>query len=147
MSRVAQDFIDLLRVFTDYALGQHGRPRATGDIDVWVEPTSENAARVFRALAAFGAPLGDISVEELASPGVVFQMGVEPFRIDILTAISGVEFADAWPHRLDSLLGGQQVAVLGLEDLIRNKRASGRPKDLVDVATLERLKTLRLGKE
>jgi hypothetical protein len=153
MSSVAKDFIDLLRALSDhevrfmvvgaYALGQHGRPRATGDLDVWVEPSEGNAPRVFRALAEFGAPLADLSVAELATPGMVFQMGVEPFRIDILTAISGVEFAEAWPRRMASNLGGQRVDVLGLEDLIRNKRASGRPKDLLDVVVLERLKSLK----
>jgi hypothetical protein len=129
-----------------HALGQHGRPRATGDLDVWVEPTTTNAVKVYHALAEFGAPLGDRSVAELATPGVIYQMGVEPFRIDILTAISGVEFADAWPNRLDSTLGGLSVPVLGLEDLIRNKRASGRPKGLLDVASLERLTSLKGGK-
>jgi hypothetical protein len=88
-----------------------------------------------------------LSATELATPGIVYQMGVEPYRIDVLTAISGVEFGEAWERRIEGALGGQRVAVLGLEDLIRNKRASGRPKDLVDVAALERLAKIKPGKK
>ena len=105
-----QDFVDLLRAFEDadvrflvvgaYALAVHGRPRGTGDLDVWVEATPENAARVMRALAAFGAPLADISEVDFSHPGVTYQMGVPPGRIDILTELTGITFRDAWPDRV-----------------------------------------------
>jgi hypothetical protein len=108
---LARDFRDLLHAFVArevrflvvgaYALAVHGRPRATGDLDLWVEPTRDNAARAYDALREFGAPLHDLTPEDLATAGVVFQIGVEPMRIDILTQISGVGFADAWPRRPD----------------------------------------------
>jgi len=100
-----QDFVDLLRAFGAhdvrflvvgaYALGVHGRPRATGDLDVWVEATADNAAKVMRALADFGAPLADVSAADFGQPGIVFQMGLPPARIDVLTTITGVSFVGA----------------------------------------------------
>jgi len=142
------DFADLLRALSGadarylivggYALGPHGVLRTTGDLDVWVEATLENAARVHAALAAFGAPLRDLSVQDLATPAIGFQMGVPPRRIDILTSVSGVEFGAAWPRRITVTVGGLSIPVIGREDLIANKRASGRPKDLLDVEALEK---------
>jgi len=141
-----RDFAEMLSALSEegaryllvgaYALAAHGLPRATGDIDVWVAPTRPNAARVLRALRRFGAPLFDLTLADLARPGTVFQMGVPPRRIDVLTSIDGVEFKEAWPNRLRARLGDHEVDVLGRDDLIRNKRAAGRPKDLVDVAAL-----------
>ncbi|MCC6162376.1 MAG: hypothetical protein IT182_03400 [Acidobacteria bacterium] len=141
-----QDFVDLLCAFIDhevrflvvgaYALGVHGRPRATGDLDVWVEATPENAVRVMRALAGFGAPLEQVTTDDFARPGIVFQMGVPPRRIDILTALSGITFADAWPFRLRAPFGPISVDVLGRDDFIANKRAAGRAKDLADIEAL-----------
>src|SRR5574339_875662 len=103
------DFVDLLRAFADaevrylvvgaYALAHHGRPRATGDLDIWVDASPSNAPRVMRALAAFGAPMNEITEDDFAQPGVVFQIGVPPGRIDVLTELSGVTFAEAWPER------------------------------------------------
>lgn len=104
------DFIDLLRAFAEadvrclvvgaYALGLHGRPRATGDLDVWVDATPENAARVMRALAAFGAPLDTVTAEDFSHEGIAFQIGLPPLRVDILTQLSGLSFAEAWPDRV-----------------------------------------------
>jgi len=119
-----------------YALAAHGHPGATGDLDIWVRADSENASRVLRSLAVFGAPLDDLTVDDLSKPGIVFQIGVEPSRIDILTAISGVEFDHAWKNRVLIEMDGVCVHVIGREDLIVNKRASGRPKDIADVETL-----------
>jgi hypothetical protein len=82
-----------------YALAHHGRPRATGDLDVWVDATPANAKRVMRGLAAFGAPLADATERDFCSPGVVFQIGVPPGRIDILTQLTGITFDEAWPDR------------------------------------------------
>src|SRR6266446_4419960 len=112
-----------------HALAAHGRPRATGDLDIWVRPTEENAHKVWAALARFGAPLSALKRVDLWTPGMVFQIGVEPVSIDILTAIDGVEFDDAWPRRLVLDIDGQTVQLLGRDDLIRNKRAAVRPQD------------------
>ena len=141
------DFRDLLHEFNAcgveylvvgaHALAAHGHVRATNDLDVWVRPTPENAQRVLDALNSFGAPLQDLTVVDLSNPGVIFQIGVPPVRIDVLTAIDGVEFADAWPERLLTRFGDKPVAVLSREHLIQNKRASGRTQDLADVERLE----------
>jgi hypothetical protein len=114
-----RDFVDLLRAFIDadvrflvvgaYALAHHGRPRATGDLDVWVEPAAENADRVMRALANFGAPLSDVTAADFARPGVVLQIGVPPGRIDVLTELTGLQFADAWPSREPGRFGSLTV--------------------------------------
>ncbi len=119
-----------------YALGVHGIPRATGDIDIWVRPTPENAGRVMRALKRFGAALLDLTEEDLAAADTVFQMGVAPSRIDVMTGISGVTFAQAWPCRVTVAIEGLTVPVIGRDELLRNKAASGRPKDLADLAAL-----------
>ena len=141
------DFTDLLRAFVAadvrflvvgaYALGIHGRPRATGDLDVWVEASQENAPRVMRALAAFGAPVAEFSEADLACEGVTYQIGVPPGRVDILTQLTGLRFTDAWPDRLTRPFGDVQVGVIGRAAFIRNKRATGRTKDLADVEGLD----------
>ena len=142
-----QDFIDLLRVFVAaevrflivgaYALALHGRPRATGDLDVWVEATPENAGRVMRALADFGAPLSEISEADFDRPGVTYKIGVPRGRIDILTELTGLTFSDAWPDRLRRAFGDVEVDFIGRASFIRNKRATGRPKDLGDIEGME----------
>ena len=144
------DFLDLLEAFSGanvefivvgaHALAAHGIVRATGDLDVWVRPTPENAARVVSALHAFGAPLTQHGVTEadFARPGTVYQMGLPPRRIDVLTQISGVDFADAWRERSLVTLRGAPVSFLGRASLLMNKRAAARPKDLLDVELLER---------
>jgi hypothetical protein len=120
-----------------YALAAHGVPRATGDIDIWIRPTAENAARVFEALKRFGAPLQALRPDDLAQAGTVFQIGVAPVRIDILTAIDGVEFGEAWSRRIDRLVEGLTVPVIGRADLITNKRATGRARDAADADQLD----------
>jgi hypothetical protein len=120
-----------------HAVAAHGQPRATGDLDLWVRPTPDNAARVWQALVAFQAPLHDLTVEDLATPDVVFQIGIPPCRIDILTAITGVQFEEAWPRRVALTVEGVELPFIGRKDLLANKRAAGRPKDLGDIAALE----------
>jgi hypothetical protein len=120
-----------------FAMAAHGNPRATGDIDIWVRPTRENAERVLRALRAFGAPLFELSVDDLVDEQTVFQIGVAPVRIDILAGIDGVDFEEAWQRRVMVDLGPLKTPVLGLADLITNKRAAGRPRDIADLAWLE----------
>lgn len=141
-----QDFVDLLSELTAadarflivgaYALALHARPRATGDLDLWIEPTPENAERVMTALRAFGAPLSDLSAEDLTRHDTVFQIGVEPRRIDLLTSLTGLRFAEAWPRRVMARFGGHDHPFLGRDDLVRNKRAVGRPRDLADLEAL-----------
>lgn len=141
------DFVDLLRAFTAadvrflivgaYALALYGRPRATGDLDIWVDATPENARRVMAALAKFGAPLAEVSEADFATPGVVYQIGVPPGRIDIFTELTGLTFAEAWPDRIRRAFGEVQVDYIGRAAFILNKRAIGRAKDLGDIEGLE----------
>lgn len=146
------DWLDLLREMRDsgvrfllvgaHAVGVHGVPRATRDLDVWVDPTRENAARVVGALARFGAPLAAIGVRQsdFENPNSVVQIGVPPNRIDLMTSLSGLsDFSTAWARRKSAAVGGVEVEVLGLEDLLVNKRAAGRDKDKVDIRELRSL--------
>lgn len=149
MSTINEDYRDILAallgqdvrflVVGAHALAAHGYLRATADIDIWIDATPENARRVWRALAEFGAPLDDLGIreEDLTRPDVVAQFGLPPNRIDILTGVSGLTFDGAWANRLEEELEGVRVPVLGRTDLIENKRASGREKDRVDVKGLE----------
>lgn len=119
-----------------YALAHHARPRATGDLDIWVDPTPDNAARVMTALRAFGAPLTDLTVDDLTRADIVYQIGVVPRRIDILTTCTGLEFADAWNDRIEGRIGSVACPFLSRSALIANKRAVGRPRDLADLEAL-----------
>ena len=121
-----------------YALALHAVPRFTKGLDVWIEVTSENAGRALEALRSFGAPLEQLSDADLATPGLVFQIGVPPNRVDIITAIDGVTFDEAWPDRVVTWYGDQPVTVIGRAHLIQNKRATGRPQDSLDADNLER---------
>ena len=142
------DYKDMLQVLLDngvkfllvgaYAMGAHGYPRATGDIDIWVEPTAENSAQVYRSMAAFGAPLHEIDKTTFTISDVIFQIGVAPRRIDIITKISGVEFDDAYQNRQIVKIEGLSIPILSLDDLIKNKRATGRDKDRLDADQLEK---------
>jgi hypothetical protein len=122
-----------------HALAAHGYPRATVDIDIWIAPTPENAQRVWRALAEFGAPLQDLSIREsdFTRPDIVAQFGLPPNRIDMLTGVTGLTFERAWQNRIEDVVEGVRVPLLGFDDLLANKRATGRVKDLADVKGLE----------
>jgi hypothetical protein len=124
-----------------YAVAHHGHPRATKDIDIWVCPDPENADRVIRALRRFGAPLASLGVtrDDFLTAGQTVQIGVAPLRIDLLTELAGVDFQSAWESRGQFKLGEHEVPILARTHLIANKRAAGRPQDLVDVEALERL--------
>ena len=122
-----------------HALAAHGHPRASKDLDVWVHATADNAERTYRALASFGAPLDDLSVDDLATAGTIFQIGIEPVRVDIITSIDGVDFGEAWPDRISADYGDQSVSVISRKHLIQNKKAVGRPQDVADVDALEKL--------
>lgn len=145
---MVEDFRDLLAelvkanarflIVGAHALSVHGIPRATADLDVWIDRSPENARRVWAALAAFGAPLDALGIEmsDLTRSDVVAQFGLPPYRIDILTGVSGVTFDEAWPERVDDRFDGVPVHYLGRAALIRNKRASGRTRDLADLESL-----------
>ena len=143
------DFHDMLSALSEqgaeyllvgaYALAVHGLPRATGDMDLWVRPSQDNAPRVLAALARFGAPVGGLSERDLVTPGTVFQIGVAPRRIDLLTTIDGVEFEEAWAARRITRVGTLDVPVIDRRHLLRNKKATGRPQDLADAVRLEEL--------
>lgn len=142
------DFEELLSLFTangvrylvvgGHAVMLYTEPRYTKDLDLWIEPTEDNAARVFRALTDFGAPLSAMTPADFAAEGCFYQLGRPPARVDILMSIDGVSFGQAWNNRQEAALGSQQVWFISRADLIRNKRASGRHIDLHDADLLTR---------
>ncbi|MGA7877115.1 MAG: DUF6036 family nucleotidyltransferase [Desulfoferrobacter sp.] len=146
-----EDYRDILLAFSKekvrfllvgaYAMAAHGYPRATMDIDIWVMPSPQNADAVLRALRRFGVPLHNVTKEDLQQDGTIFQIGVAPRRIDIITAASGLLFEEAYGRSLSVDIEGIEVHIPSLSDLIRNKRASGRTKDLADAEALESLKS------
>lgn len=148
MAPVSPDFKDLLSAFSAHgveylvvgahALAAHGHVRATGDLDVWVRSEGANAGRVIEALRAFGAPVQDLTPADLTQPGTVFQIGVAPIRIEVLTAIDGVAFEEAWADRLIARFTDLSVPVLSATHLLRNKRLVGRAQDLADAEWLEK---------
>jgi hypothetical protein len=145
-----EDYKDMLRALSDekvrfilvgaYALAAHGYPRATMDIDIWVMPSPENAEAVLQALRRFGAPLHNLTKEDLLKDGTIFQIGVAPRRIDIITAASGLRFEPAYRNSIPVNIEGIEVRIPSIHDLIINKRATGRTKDLADAEALESLK-------
>jgi hypothetical protein len=143
---MSKDFQDILRAFKahkvkylvvgGFAFGVHLEPRTTKDIDLWIRADPENAKAVFDALAEFGAPIAGMTPQDFMD-GTVFQMGQTPNRIDILQQISGLDFDTAWEHRLEGFIDEHTPAlVISRDDLIRNKLASGREHDLLDVKRL-----------
>lgn len=120
-----------------HAVAAHGRPRATLDLDLWVEPTRANATQVCAALTDFGFTELGKAVDEFATPQRMVALGRQPLRIHIMTSIDGVSFDVAWEGSVTARLGGYDLRFLGKEQLIQNKRAAGRPKDLLDIALLE----------
>ena len=121
-----------------HAVMFYAAPRYTKDLDIWVRPTRDNAERVYRALAAFGAPLDELTVEDLEVEGTIFQVGMAPNRIDVVTSITGVDFASAWGRRVATTYNQVPIHLLSIDDLMTNKRAVGRPQDLIDLEHLER---------
>jgi hypothetical protein len=141
------DFEELLNVFNrngvrylivgGHAVMLYTEPRYTKDLDVWIEASEENAARVFRALAEFGAPLAGLQASDFSRQGFFYQLGQPPARVDILMSIEGVTFEEAWPNRNERVFGGQLTCFIGRSDLIKNKRATGRHIDLHDLGLLQ----------
>jgi hypothetical protein len=124
-----------------YAVAAPGLPRATGDIDLWIKRSQDNADRVWSAITRFGAPVSNISKQDFITPGTVVQLGVIPRRIDILTEITGVDYEEAEQDRVFINIEGLKIPVIGLLHLIQNKNAVARPQDKADVARLEKLQS------
>ncbi len=141
--RLPPDFKEFLRLLNSkrveylliggYAVGYHGYPRPTGDMDIWISRTRDNAQRLVEALAEFGITC---PAELLLLENQLVRLGVPPFRIEILTTIDGVEFSECYAARLQTLLDGVEVSLIGLSDLKVNKKASGRSKDITDLENL-----------
>ena len=120
-----------------YALAVHGFPRATGDIDIFVKPNSENAQFLYKSLSDFGAPLSGVSTDDFSVPGIILQIGVAPRRIDIITEIDGLSFEEASKGQDTIEIDGLSIPVISKQNLIINKMATGRDKDRVDVESLK----------
>jgi hypothetical protein len=147
-----EDYKEMLKTLVDervnfllvdaYAMAAHGYPRATMDIDIWVMPEPDNADAVLRAMRRFGAPLHHLTKADLVQKNTVFQIGVAPRRIDIITSASGLQFEEAYSRALRVEIEGIPIHILSVADLIRNKRATGRTKDLADAEALENLENM-----
>jgi len=121
-----------------YAMATHGYIRATGDLDIWVETGFENSKRIAKALSEFGAPSSMYDEETFCKEGIVLQLGVDPCRIDLITTIDGVDFKEAYRHRKKTKINGIIINVISKKDLIKNKRSTGRDKDLLDAMMLQK---------
>ncbi|MGH9739366.1 MAG: nucleotidyltransferase [Candidatus Acidiferrales bacterium] len=144
------DFKELLRAFNEkgaeylivggYAVMKYTEPRFTKDLDVWIRNSAENAVKVYQALTEFGAPLTSdrLTPEDFASEDMTYQIGVAPVRVDILTRVSGIQFAEAWQNRVESTFFGVPVHFISVKDLITNKKAAGRSSDLEQLELLQR---------
>ena len=142
------DFNDLLKLMDQfqvrflvvggYAVIRHTEPRFTKDLDLWIEATAENAERCFLALASFGAPLAGLGPLDFTQQGYIYQMGVPPFRVDILMSMRGLTFDQAWLRRVVDTVDGVSISFLSKVDLIESKLAAGRPQDLLDVESLRK---------
>jgi len=142
------DYRDILHILSErkvkfilvgaYAMAAHGYPRSTMDIDIWIMPEPQNANMVLKALEDFGAPIENLSAEDLQKEDLIFQIGVAPRRIDIITSADGLRFEDAFARSRLVEIDAVPVHILSISDLIINKRSTGRLKDLADVETLEK---------
>jgi len=142
-----EDYKEMLQILLDnkakflivgaYSMGAYGYPRATGDIGIWVESSPENSKKIYQSLATFGAPLAQMSEETFSEKGIIFQIGVAPRRIDIITHIDGVNFQEAFASKEIVEIDGLKIPFISRKDLIKNKRATGREKDRIDANLLE----------
>ncbi len=149
MLKMSADFVDFLRLLTEkdvdyliiggFAVGHYGYVRNTGDFDIWIRPTDRNAELTAEALEEFGYALKEASLPYLRNPGKILRMGMPPFRLEVSTSIDGVEFDDCFPRRETVQHEGLTINFIGYDDLIANKKASGRLKDLADVEELEKI--------
>ena len=122
-----------------YAMAAYGYPRATGDFDIWVDTTLENSQRIYKSVSDFGAPLSGITERTFTEKGIVFQIGVAPRRIDIITHIDGVEFHNAYQDKEEVEIENMKIPFLSKSNLIKNKKSTGREKDKIDIIYLTEL--------
>lgn len=142
-----EDFITLLNkhkvqylVVGGYALAMHGKPRHTGDLDIWINITDKNATRILKCINAFGFGMLGFTKDDFMEPGYINQIGYPPLRIDILTSIDGVGFEEAYANKLMVVENEITIPFISLQELIKNKKATGRPQDLLDVKQLQQIK-------
>jgi hypothetical protein len=142
------DFKDLLQALNDaqaeylvvggYAVGMHTEPRYTKDLDVWLNNSPENAPHVLEALRIFGGPTGSLTVDDLTQEDAFYQIGVEPVRVDLILTLNPLNFSECWETRAVFEIDGVPINFISIDDLIKNKEATGRPLDLVDAANLRK---------
>ncbi len=147
---ISSDYKDLFKILNKgkvryliigaYAVVFYTEPRFTKDVDIWIDPDTQNADRLYKALVEFGAPLTNVAPEDFTNKKTIYQMGVAPVRIDILMGLSDLKFADAWPNRKKSKYGDIPVNILGLKELVYSKQKAGREQDILDLKKLSRLK-------
>ncbi|MDS4030485.1 MAG: hypothetical protein RKO66_10480 [Candidatus Contendobacter sp.] len=144
LSQDFKEFVELLNkhnveylIVGGYAVGIHGYPRYTGDLDIWINITVENARKVVKVLNDFGFSSFGLTEVDFTKPNNIIQMGYPPFRIDVLTKIDGVDFGDCYKNKMVVEYDGVTLDVIGMNDLKRNKRASGRSKDIDDLENLD----------
>ena len=142
-----EDFVFLLNkydvnymIIGGYALAFHGRPRHTGDLDIWIDISEENAQKMFGVINEFGLASLGLQADDFLQKGIITQIGYPPLRIDILNEIDGVEFNEAYQNKLIIDIDGLPISYISLDDLIKNKQVSGRQRDLSDVSELNKLK-------
>ncbi|MBA3599908.1 MAG: nucleotidyltransferase [Acidobacteria bacterium] len=141
------DFKELLKIFAQekvkyliiggYAVAKHAEPRYTKDLDIWISNSRENAERVFHALKDFGTPLTNITIDDFTIPTLVFQIDIEPSRIDILMGLKELNFDECWERRATVTISEIEIHFISIDDLIFNKKLAGRPQDLRDAENLE----------
>lgn len=142
-----EDYRDMLQTLLDnevkflivgaYALAAYGYPRATGDFDIWIEASLENSKKILFSLASFGASISGLAANTFTEKDIIFQIGVAPRRIDLITHIDGVDFEDAYPSRKVIVMEGLNLPFISKENLIKNKKSTGRDKDILDAKHLE----------
>lgn len=145
---LSQDFLDLLELFNQHevrylivgghAVSVYTEPRYTKDLDLWIERNTTNASKILKAIDDFGFASMALTVEDFTAPKFVVQLGVEPVRIDLLTDVADLDFADCWTRRLEIVLSETRATLIGLDDLIKTKERAGRPRDLADLYDLRR---------
>lgn len=141
-----QDFRDFLRLLNSkkvkylliggYAVGYYGYPRATADIDIWIAVSEDNAKKITEVIKEFGMKTPELSDSIFLESGKIIRMGYPPIRIEVFTEISGVKFEECFPRRTETKIDGIKVKLISLKDLVKNKKATGRHKDLNDLENL-----------
>ncbi len=145
---ISSDYRDLFKILNThrvrylvvgaYAVIYYTEPRYTKDIDIWVKADKRNANRVYSALKKFGAPLQEVTPEDFTNKNMVYQVGVEPVRVDVIMGLSGITFASAWKARVRSKYGGVAINIIGRKELIKIKKKSDRPQDRIDLNSLSK---------